>query len=202
MRAAIVGIAGPRLAAAEAALFRALSTGRRHPVRSQCREPGPAPVARRRAARRAAPARPAAGRPGRRPGRPAQPPHWRAHPPAGVDRRVFAERRPGRPARRLDHRRADRADCASAGFDVACAPVLDLGLAGAHHVIGDRSFGAGSPWRPPGSAARFAAGLLAAGVQPVGKHAPGHGRAQVDSHLALPRVEAQRSRAPICCRSP
>ena len=36
----------------------------------------------------------------------------------------------------------------------------------------------------------LAAGLLAAGVQPVGKHAPGHGRARVDSHLALPRVEA------------
>jgi beta-N-acetylhexosaminidase len=27
-------------------------------------------------------------------------------------------------------------------------------------------------------------------VQPVAKHAPGHGRARVDSHLALPRVEA------------
>ena len=36
----------------------------------------------------------------------------------------------------------------------------------------------------------MAAGLLAAGVQPVAKHAPGHGRARVDSHLALPRVEA------------
>jgi beta-N-acetylhexosaminidase len=36
----------------------------------------------------------------------------------------------------------------------------------------------------------MAAGLMAAGVQPVGKHAPGHGRALVDSHLALPRVHA------------
>jgi beta-N-acetylhexosaminidase len=34
-----------------------------------------------------------------------------------------------------------------------------------------------------------AEGLLAAGVQPVGKHAPGHGRARVDSHLELPVVE-------------
>jgi beta-N-acetylhexosaminidase len=33
-------------------------------------------------------------------------------------------------------------------------------------------------------------GLLAAGVQPVAKHAPGHGRATVDSHLDLPRVGA------------
>ena len=36
----------------------------------------------------------------------------------------------------------------------------------------------------------MAAGLLAAGVQPIAKHAPGHGRALVDSHLSLPRVEA------------
>ena len=27
-------------------------------------------------------------------------------------------------------------------------------------------------------------------MQPIGKHAPGHGRARVDSHLALPTVEA------------
>jgi beta-N-acetylhexosaminidase len=36
----------------------------------------------------------------------------------------------------------------------------------------------------------FADGLLAAGVQPVMKHAPGHGRARADSHLALPVVPA------------
>jgi beta-N-acetylhexosaminidase len=35
----------------------------------------------------------------------------------------------------------------------------------------------------------FAAGLLAAGVQPVGKHAPGHGRARADSHLTLPVLD-------------
>ena len=38
-------------------------------------------------------------------------------------------------------------------------------------------------------AAETANGLLAAGVQPVGKHAPGHGRAGVDSHLALPELD-------------
>jgi beta-N-acetylhexosaminidase len=31
---------------------------------------------------------------------------------------------------------------------------------------------------------------MAAGVIPIGKHAPGHGRATVDSHKAYPRVEA------------
>ena len=43
----------------------------------------------------------------------------------------------------------------------------------------------------------FAEGLLAAGIQPVGKHAPGHGRARVDSHLALPTVEANHLDADI-----
>jgi beta-N-acetylhexosaminidase len=79
--------------------------------------------------------------------------------------------------------------CAGAGFDVACAPVLDLRLPGANQVIGDRGFGP-----DPADVARLgramAAGLIAAGVQPVGKHAPGHGRAQADSHLALPVVQA------------
>ncbi len=78
--------------------------------------------------------------------------------------------------------------CKAAGFDVVAAPVLDLGLPGAHAVIGDRAFSA-----DPGAVAALgramAEGLMAAGMQPVGKHAPGHGRARADSHLELPVVE-------------
>ena len=80
-------------------------------------------------------------------------------------------------------------DCAAAGFDVVAAPVLDLAIPGAHAVIGDRAL-AEEPLAVARLGRAMAAGLLAAGVQPVGKHAPGHGRARVDSHLALPRVEA------------
>ncbi len=83
-------------------------------------------------------------------------------------------------------------DCAAAGFDVAAAPVLDLYVPGADAVIGDRAF-----HRDPAIAGRlagsFASGLIAAGVIPIGKHAPGHGRALVDSHLALPRLPDLRS---------
>ena len=114
-----------------------------------------------------------------------RPPHWRAHPSAG---RIAA----------LDAETALRAawlsgaliglDCAGVGFDVACAPVLDLRIAGMSEVIGDRSFGSA-----PAIVARLgramAEGLLAAGIQPVMKHLPGHGRARVDSHLALPVVD-------------
>jgi beta-N-acetylhexosaminidase len=117
-----------------------------------------------------------------------RPPHWRAHPPAGAIGALFhRDRAAGLRAAWLTGALIGL-DCAAAGFDVACAPVLDLRVAGAHDVIGDRAFST-----EPRAVARlgrtFAAGLLAAGVQPVGKHAPGHGGARVDSHLALPVVD-------------
>lgn len=70
-----------------------------------------------------------------------------------------------------------------------CAPVLDLPVPGAHDVIGDRAFsGAAGPMI---ALAREAVrGLQEGGVAPVIKHMPGHGRAEVDSHLELPRVSA------------
>lgn len=118
-----------------------------------------------------------------------RPPHWHGHPPAAAIGRLFAAKpRAGLRAAWLTGALIGL-DCTKAGFDVAAAPVLDLGLPGASNVIGDRAFAA-----DPATVARLgralAAGLLAAGAQPVGKHAPGHGRALVDSHLALPRVHA------------
>lgn len=80
-------------------------------------------------------------------------------------------------------------DCAEAGFDVVCAPVLDVRAAGMTEAIGDRSFGA-VPKVVSAMGQAMADGLLSAGVQPVGKHVPGHGQAQVDSHVGLPRVPA------------
>jgi beta-N-acetylhexosaminidase len=116
-----------------------------------------------------------------------RPPHWRAHPPAAALGRLF-EAEPGAGLRAAWLTGAlIGLDCRGAGFTVAAAPVLDLSIPGAHDVIGDRAFAA-----HPAAVARLgravANGLLAAGVLPVGKHAPGHGRARVDSHLSLPRV--------------
>jgi beta-N-acetylhexosaminidase len=69
-----------------------------------------------------------------------------------------------------------------------CAPVLDLPVPGSHDVIGDRAFSEvpGTVIALAGAAIR---GLLDGGVAPVIKHLPGHGRALVDSHLELPRVD-------------
>ena len=116
-----------------------------------------------------------------------RPPHWRAHPPAAALGSLRAAWLTGA---------LIGLDCAAAGFDVVAAPVLDLRVAGAHAVIGDRAL-ADEPHAIARLGRAVAAGLLAAGVQPVGKHAPGHGRARVDSHLSLPRVEANFLEADI-----
>jgi beta-N-acetylhexosaminidase len=108
-----------------------------------------------------------------------RPPHWPARPAAGTLATEAAAREGGLAIGR---------DAAGAGFDIVAAPVLDRALPGASSVVGDRAF--------PGDAnavARlgraFAEGLIASGIIPVGKHVPGHGRARVDSHQALPVVE-------------
>lgn len=120
-----------------------------------------------------------------------KPPHWRKAPPARVLGELY-ERDPeaGLEATRLNSRLL-AADVASTGCDVDCLPVLDLAFPETHAVIGDRAYAA-----TPGAVAALgraaAEGLLAEGVMPVIKHIPGHGRATVDSHHDLPRVEAPR----------
>jgi len=78
---------------------------------------------------------------------------------------------------------------AEAGFTMTAAPVLDLRHPGANEVIGDRAISA-----DPGVVARLGAkiaeGIIVAGIIPVMKHIPGHGRALVDSHETLPRIPA------------
>lgn len=187
MKSAIVGISGPVLLPAEAALFRA------HP---------PAGVIlfarniqdRRQVAillaelRRILPPDPVfmVDQEGGRVAR-LRPPAWRGHPPAAA---LGTLRRAWLSGALIGF------DCADAGFNTAAAPVLDLSIPGAHDVIGDRAFA-----EDPAMVARlgraFADGLLAAGIQPVGKHVPGHGRSRVDSHLALPIVEANHLDADI-----
>ena len=75
------------------------------------------------------------------------------------------------------------------GIDSNCAPTLDVAQAGTHPFLRNRCLGT-----DPGTVAllgRAAAdGLLAAGILPVMKHMPGHGRAVADSHHHLPAVSA------------
>jgi beta-N-acetylhexosaminidase len=118
-----------------------------------------------------------------------QPPHWRRYPaPARIAALPdpLAEEVAWLGARLI----AD--DLAALGITVDCLPVLDLAVAGAAAVIGDRAYG-GEPQRIIRLGHAVCRGLIAGGVLPVLKHIPGHGRAQVDSHFACPRVEAPRA---------
>ncbi|CAA7623720.1 beta-N-acetylhexosaminidase [Magnetospirillum sp. UT-4] len=121
-----------------------------------------------------------------------RPPHWRKAPPgaafaalAGRDKAAALE------AVRLNFRLIGR-ELADLGIDVDCAPVLDVPVPGAHDVIGDRAYGL-DPAQVAELGRACCDGLLDEGVLPVVKHIPGHGRAMVDSHLALPVVEAGRA---------
>ncbi|GGF28013.1 glycosyl hydrolase [Aliidongia dinghuensis] len=75
------------------------------------------------------------------------------------------------------------------GITVDCAPLLDVPVAGADPVIGDRAFSS-DPEEVALLADAFVEGMKAAGVTPIIKHIPGHGRAMVDSHKELPTVAA------------
>src|SRR5215204_7506807 len=120
------------------------------------------------------------------------PPHWPVYPPGRAYGRI-AGNDP------LYHREIARLgarlmahDLRAVGINVDCVPVLDVPIAGAHDVIGDRAYG-----RDPETVALLgraaAEGLIAGGVLPVIKHIPGHGRAAADSHHDLPVVEASRA---------
>ncbi len=78
------------------------------------------------------------------------------------------------------------------GIDISFAPVLDLEH-GRSKVIGNRSLGA-NPEQVSFLASAYIDGLNQAGMAATGKHFPGHGWAEADSHFALPvdeRSEAQ-----------
>lgn len=82
-------------------------------------------------------------------------------------------------------------DLVPLGIDMPCLPVADVRAPSGHDVIGDRAYG-DTPEVVAVLARAVAEGVLAAGGLPVVKHVPGHGRAGVDSHVALPVVEVSR----------
>ena len=116
-------------------------------------------------------------------------PHWPPFPPAGRFGELYqSDAAAARDATQLGAQLIGL-ELSALGIDVDCLPVLDLHLPQTHSAIGDRAYGqdAGMVADLGRSACR---GLLCAGVLPVIKHVPGHGRALVDSHQQLPVVDA------------
>lgn len=75
------------------------------------------------------------------------------------------------------------------GFTHNCAPVLDLFHPDGHGIIGQRAYG-DHVTVVSELAAACMRGLGDGGIEAVGKHFPGHGRANADSHVAVPEVDA------------
>ncbi|SEI93009.1 beta-N-acetylhexosaminidase [Pseudomonas linyingensis] len=86
------------------------------------------------------------------------------------------------------------------GLDFSFAPVLDLDH-GRSTVIGSRSFGA-DPLRVGELAAAFIGGMREAGMAATGKHFPGHGWPEADSHVAIPRDERSLEEIRACDMQP
>lgn len=121
-----------------------------------------------------------------------KPPHWRQYPPM----KIFGDMAAEDLENSLDTLRFASLQLAGelldAGVNVNCAPVLDVMAPQMHDVIGDRAFS-----DDPALVARLGLSVcrnfLAAGITPVIKHIPGHGRAESDSHKDLPVVETALS---------
>jgi beta-N-acetylhexosaminidase len=80
------------------------------------------------------------------------------------------------------------------GVNCVLAPVLDVNNNPANPVIGDRSFGDDASLVGRLGAAAVRGLQEEACVMACGKHFPGHGDTDVDSHLALPTIRHGRER--------
>lgn len=117
-----------------------------------------------------------------------RPPLGRSLPPARAYAELYAANRDAALDAARSQSRLVAADLAALGINCDCAPVLDVPVAGAHDIIGDRAYGT-TPEQVAALGRAVAEGFLDGGVLPVIKHIPGHGRATADSHLDLPVVE-------------
>jgi beta-N-acetylhexosaminidase len=121
-----------------------------------------------------------------------RPPLGRALPPAAAYGTLYARDHAAAVMAAFEATRLLAADLAELGINTDCAPVLDVPVAGAHDIIGDRAYGR-SVKQVVDLAKAVGEGFVAGGVVPVIKHIPGHGRATADSHLALPVVTESRA---------
>ena len=92
-----------------------------------------------------------------------------------------------------EYGRATAVEGRALGIHIVYGPVLDVNNNPANPVINVRSFGEDPAWVSRLGAA-FVRGVQDNGMIATGKHFPGHGDTDVNSHLALPVVTASRAR--------
>src|SRR4051794_15880384 len=83
--------------------------------------------------------------------------------------------------------------CSALGFNVNFAPVLDLAFEASRKVMSSRAFST-DPKAVVLYARAFLAGLKSAGVIGAGKHFPGLGEGNLDSHHDLPVIKKSCAR--------
>jgi beta-N-acetylhexosaminidase len=112
-------------------------------------------------------------------------PHWRDWPPPLTTATQAAD-----PERAIWLQyRLIAAELAALDIDANCAPCADVATPQTHPFLKNRCLGTDAA--TVARHARAAAdALMQGGVLPVMKHLPGHGRATLDTHLALPTVTA------------
>jgi len=116
-------------------------------------------------------------------------PQWREYPPA-LDQMKMAGANAAR-AMYLRNRMIAE-ELFEVGIDVNCAPLADVIWPESHPVLRNRCYGSDVDTVVEMCLAAEQ-GLLAGGVLPVLKHIPGYGRAVVDGHKDLPRVDVPRA---------
>lgn len=118
-----------------------------------------------------------------------QPPEWPAFPSAEPFDRLYQTAPSSALAAARANARAIAAALYEAGINVDALPLLDLRLEGQSDIVGDRALGT-EPMQVAALGRAVIEGLRAGGVVGIVKHMPGHGRATIDSHEALPTVTA------------
>lgn len=118
-----------------------------------------------------------------------RPPHWSPYPSGEAFDLLYKVA----PASAIEaarvNARAMALELSAMGINVTYHPPLDVRQPGATDAIGDRSLGS-DPMQVAAIGRAILDGLSNGGVAGCIKHMPGHGRALVDSHKEMPRVEA------------
>jgi beta-N-acetylhexosaminidase len=118
-----------------------------------------------------------------------RPPEWPAFPPAERLAQLYALAPSSAIEAARSNARAIALTLRACGINVNALPLLDVRQEGASDIIGDRALGS-EPMQVAALGRAVLDGMASGGVVGIVKHMPGHGRALVDSHKELPVVHA------------
>lgn len=116
-------------------------------------------------------------------------PNWRDPPPASIFGELAEKDLAAARGASWINARLIAFELEEVGINVCCAPVLDAANFDEVPIISTRAFSS-KPEIVAELGRAACDGFLAGGVMPVIKHLPGYGRATIDSHHALPVINA------------